>query len=140
MHYRELRERSVDLLLGRIPAPFVEDDLDADVLFNDQSVVLAGRQTRWARARRLKLADLASEAWILPPADTLAGLLTADLFRASGLPVPAALLTTLSIHLCCRLVASGRFVTLLPTSFVRFSTKDLALCHQRCEFDLKPPV
>jgi DNA-binding transcriptional LysR family regulator len=47
--------------------------------------------------------------------------------RASGLPVPAALLTTLSIHLCCRLVASGRFVTLLPTSFVRFSTKDLAL-------------
>ncbi len=127
MHYRELRERSVDLLLGRIPAPFVEDDLDADVLFNDQVVVVAARQTRWARARRLKLADLAGEPWILPPPDTLPGSLTADLFRASGLQVPSAPLTTLSIHLCCRLAASGRFVTLLPTSILRFNGKDLAL-------------
>jgi hypothetical protein len=29
LHYRELRERSIDLLLGRIPTPFTEDDLEA---------------------------------------------------------------------------------------------------------------
>ena len=33
LHYRELRERSIDLLLGRIPAPFEEDDLEADVVY-----------------------------------------------------------------------------------------------------------
>ena len=41
LHYRELRERSIDLLLGRIPAPFEEDDLEADIVFNDDAVVVA---------------------------------------------------------------------------------------------------
>lgn len=64
LHYRELRERSIDLLLGRIPTPFVEDDLETDIVYHDQVVVVTGRKSKWAHARRLKLADLAGEAWI----------------------------------------------------------------------------
>src|SRR3954462_11444434 len=71
LHYRELRERSIDLLLGRIPAPFEEDDLEADVIYNDDTVVIAGRQSKWAKVRKLGLADLANERWILPPPETL---------------------------------------------------------------------
>jgi DNA-binding transcriptional LysR family regulator len=127
LHYRELRERSIDLLLGRIPANFAEHDLEADVLFNDQVVVVAGQQSRWARARGLTLADLANAPWILPPADTLPGSLAVDLFRAAGLDMPAAPITTLSIHLCCQLTASGHFVTTLPTSILRFNGTKLAL-------------
>jgi DNA-binding transcriptional LysR family regulator len=128
LHYRELRERSIDLLLGRIPTPFAEDDLETDIVYDDQVVVVAGRHSKWARSRRLKLADLASEPWILPPADTLPGSLAAELFRASGaVEMPRAPVTTLSIHLCCRLLASGRFVTTLPTSILRFAGRDLSL-------------
>src|SRR5712671_5720214 len=127
LHYRELRERSIDLLLGRIPTPFAEDDLEADVVYDDQVVVVAGRRSKWARSRRLKLADLAGAPWILPPADTLPGSLAGELFRASGAEMPRAPITTLSIHLCCRLVASGRFVTTLPTSILRFGGRDLSL-------------
>ena len=128
LHYRELRERSIDLLLGRIPTPFAEDDLETDIVYDDQVVVVAGRHSKWARSRRLKLADLASEPWILPPADTLPGSLAAELFRASGAAeMPRAPVTTLSIHLCCRLLASGRFVTTLPTSILRFAGRDLSL-------------
>src|SRR4029077_11773899 len=71
LHYRELRERSIDLLIGRIPAPFDEDDLDAEVVYNDDTVVIAGRHSKWAKSRKLKLADLAGERWILPPPDTM---------------------------------------------------------------------
>jgi DNA-binding transcriptional LysR family regulator len=120
LHYRELRERSIDLLLGRIPSPFAEDDFAADVVYDDQVVIVSGRQSKWARSRSLRLADLAGEPWILPPADTLPGSLAADLFRAGGAEMPRAHITTLSIHLCCRLVASGRFVATLPTSVLRF--------------------
>jgi DNA-binding transcriptional LysR family regulator len=127
LHYRELRERSIDLMLGRIPANFAEDDLAADVLFDDQVVVVAGRRSRWANAGRLKLTDLANAPWILPPAETLPGALAADLFRAGGLQTPPAPITTLSIHLCCQLTASGHFVTTLPTSILRFNGKNLAL-------------
>jgi DNA-binding transcriptional LysR family regulator len=127
LHYRELRERSIDLLLGRIPTPFAEDDLETDIVYDDQVVVVAGRQSKWARARRLKLADLAGEAWILPPADTLPGSLAAELFRAGGAELPSAPVTTLSMHLCCRLAATGGFVTTLPTSVLRFGGRDLSL-------------
>jgi DNA-binding transcriptional LysR family regulator len=127
LHYRELRERRIDLLVGRIPMPFVEDDLEANIVCDDQIVVVAGRRSKWARARRLKLADLADERWVLPPDETLPGPLARELFHASGIEMPRAPVTTLSIHLCCRLAASGRFVATLPTSVVRFGGHDLSL-------------
>ncbi len=124
LHYRELRERSVDLLIGRIPMPFVENDLEAESVYDDPVVIVAGRQSKWARMRKIKLADLAGERWILPPADTLPGPLALELFRASGMEMPQAPVTTLSIHLCCRLAAGGRFITTLPTSVLRFGGLD----------------
>ena len=39
--YRELRERKVDLIFGRI-AQSIEDDVDAEILFHDRSFVVAG--------------------------------------------------------------------------------------------------
>lgn len=127
LHYRELRERSIDLLIGRIPTPFTEDDLEADAVYDDQVVVVAGRQSKWARSRAVKLADLGDEPWILPPTDTMPGSLAAELFRAGGAAMPRAPITTLSMHLCCRLVASGRFVAILPGSILRFGGHDQAL-------------
>ena len=103
LHYRELRERSIDLLIGRIPAPFDEDDLEAEVVYNDGTVVIAGRQSKWARSRKLKLADLA------------------------GSEMPPAPITTLSIHLCLRLVAGAQFVTMLPASVMGFGNRDESL-------------
>ncbi|TCU72553.1 DNA-binding transcriptional LysR family regulator [Bradyrhizobium sp. R2.2-H] len=127
LHYRELRERSIDLMLGRIPTPFKESDLKAEVVYDDQVVVVAGRQSKWARLRRLKLADLIGERWILPPADTMHGSLTAELFRASSTELPRRPITTLSMHLCCRLVANTQFVTMLPASILRYGNHDRSL-------------
>ena len=76
-HYRDLRERNIDLLVGRIPDPFNESDLEAKIAYDDQVVVVAGRQSKWARSRKLVLADLAEERWVLPPDDTMPGLLAA---------------------------------------------------------------
>src|SRR5258708_10840158 len=42
MQHRELRDRNVDLLLGRNYAPFAEDDLEFEVRFDDQPVVVSG--------------------------------------------------------------------------------------------------
>jgi len=127
LHYRELRERSIDLMLGRIPTPFEEADLKAEVVYDDQVVVVAGRQSKWARVRKLTLADLAGERWILPPADTMHGSLTAELFRAGNTELPRAPITTLSMHLCCQLAANAQFVTVLPTSVLRFGNRDRSL-------------
>ena len=127
LHYRELRERSIDLLIGRIPEPFDEDDLEAEVVYNDDTVVIASRQSKWAKARKLKLGDLAGERWILPPPGTMHGAGVPKVFRDSGSQMPPALITTLSIHLCLRLVADAQFVTMLPASVLGFGNKDDSL-------------
>ena len=125
-HYRELRERSIDLLFvhGR---PIEENDLQSEVLFDDRFVVIAGSKSRWARLRRLTLADLGDEQWILPPSDSLARALVAAVFGQCGLQMPHAPLNTLSIHLFLQLVASGRFVAMLPRSLMQFGGKNWPL-------------
>jgi DNA-binding transcriptional LysR family regulator len=138
--YRELRERSIDLLLGWIPTAFEEEDLLAERVFDDPGSVVVGRQSKWARSSKVTLSDLADEAWILPPPDTFPGSATAKLFREVGLNMPRTPLTTLSIHLCCRLTATGRFVTLLPSSIVRFGGRDLPLKILPVKLPRRPPV
>jgi DNA-binding transcriptional LysR family regulator len=136
--YRELRERSIDLLLGRIPTPFIEEDLEAQVLFDDPIAVIAGRESRWARCRKLKLSDLANERWVLPPPESLPGSAIISLFHALGLDAPRAPVATLSVHLACNLVATGRFVTILPSSILRFSAKNLSLKELPIKLPIQP--
>ena len=126
-HYRELRERRIDLLVGRMFPSFEDDDLEFEVLFDDPLVVVSGSQSRWAGTRRLELADLAGEQWIHPPADSLPRLSIVDVFRATNVEIARAPLTTLSIHLTVQLIATGRFIAMLPHSILRFSGKYLPI-------------
>lgn len=125
-HYRELRERSIDLLFVHSP-PIEEQDLQSEVLFDDRFVVIAGGKSRWPRLRRLTLADLRDEQWILPPSDSLARALVAAVFHDCGLQMPHAPLNTLSIHLFLQLVATGRFVAILPRSLLQFGGRNWPL-------------
>src|SRR5262249_22472637 len=64
--YQDLRERKIDLLLGRVQLPLPENDLNNEILFSDPLVVVAGARSPWLRKRRVKLAELVNEAWTLP--------------------------------------------------------------------------
>src|SRR4029079_7248885 len=63
-----LRDRSLDLVLARM-RPLDElqfaDDLHVEILFNDTLVIVKGTQHRLARRRKIDLAELADEPWIL---------------------------------------------------------------------------
>jgi DNA-binding transcriptional LysR family regulator len=119
--YRELRERTIDLFLGRIPDS-IDDDVAAEILFEDRIFVVAGSQSRWARRRRIKLAELADEPWSMPMPDTLVGSLVADAFRAGGLKYPPKGAAFGTIHLHSALLASGDFVAIFPGQMLQFGT------------------
>jgi DNA-binding transcriptional LysR family regulator len=125
--FDELRRRNVELLIGRLPRPFVEDDLVAEELFDEPFLAFAGLQSRWARRRQIRLADLIEESWVLPPYDSIPGALIAQFFRSHHLPPPRARLATLSVQLTVALVASGQYVGLLPASVLHFSARRLSL-------------
>ena len=117
--HRELRERKVDLVVGRV-AQSHEEDIDTEVLFNDRITVVAGLENPWSRRRKVHLSELADEPWVLPPADTPVGVLVAELFRARGLKFPPRGMARGSVHLVCALVASGPFLGIFPNSLLRF--------------------
>src|SRR5262249_34301459 len=57
--YKVLRERTVDLILGRIVPPLDgQDDLRSETLFEDPMVVVAGSGSKWLRQRRIEPAVL----------------------------------------------------------------------------------
>jgi DNA-binding transcriptional LysR family regulator len=127
LEFKELRERSIDLVLGRIAAPFREADLHAEILYQEQLRVVAGARSRWAHRRQIRLADLVDEPWVLTPPHHLPGSLVADAFRASGLKVPEPTVVSFSFHLRNRLLASGRYLTVVPSSLLRFSASPASL-------------
>jgi len=118
--FNELRAREIEFVIGRIPTAFAEGDLLVEKLFDERLLVVAGANCSRVRRRRISLADLIEDRWVLPPNDSVPGILGIELFSASGLPPPRAGMVTLSIHLQNALLANGRFLTLLPSSLLHF--------------------
>ncbi len=131
-----LRERTIDLGMFLLVKPdddkrFMED-LNVEVLFHDKLVVAAGGQSRWARRRKLDLAELVDEPWVLTEAGTLSYLRVAEAFAARGLGMPKTILHTISTHLRANLAASGHYIATFPNSTLRvyddrFSLKALPI-------------
>jgi DNA-binding transcriptional LysR family regulator len=63
----------------------------------------------------------------LPPYDSTPGSLILEIFRASKLQPPQSNVATLSVQLTVTLIASGRFVGLLPSSVALFNTGRIGL-------------
>jgi DNA-binding transcriptional LysR family regulator len=127
VQYRDIRERNIELMIGRLQSPFDEDDLIATPLFHEPLLVVAGKQSQWARRRNIELKELIGEQWALPSHDSAPGALSAEIFRACGLRPPRARVIQLYMHLTLKLVATGRFLAFCPGSMLHFSGKNLAL-------------
>jgi len=135
---RELRERNVEILVARALPPIVDEDLELEVLFNERQVVVAGSGSKWARRRKIKIAELLNEPWILPPPGSVPASIVSDAFRAAALKIPRATLSTLSLQVSTSLLAAGRFLTLLPESMVRHAAKYMPIAV--LPVDLPTPV
>jgi DNA-binding transcriptional LysR family regulator len=125
--YDNLRDRKVELVLGRLPIEMTEPDLIAEPLFDEPNLVVAGSESRWAKRRKLTLADLIGEPWVLAEASSLAGSLHREVFRMSGLEPPPATVLTVSLHLYMRLIETGHWLGLVPASAMRMGGKGMRL-------------
>ena len=128
LEFPELDNRNIDLVLARLdprPASKRADNVNTEILFNDRFCLAAGRQSRWAGRRKIDLAELVDEPWIMTPLDSPGGTTVIEAFRAHGLAVPQIMVTTYSVHLRNGLVANGRFLTALPASIVALNLGQL---------------
>lgn len=125
--FRELRERTVDLMVGRVLRPLVDNDVNMEILCKDEFLVVAGSRSRWARRRRITLEELRDEPWVLFPNNSLIASYVAEALRANGLEPPRASVTSFSLHARMQLLASGRFLTVMFGSVLRRNAKHWSL-------------
>jgi DNA-binding transcriptional LysR family regulator len=128
---QKLRDRNLDVVLARGGWPLEDEELvtdfDVETLYDDELVIAAGARSEWARRRKIDIAELRDEQWILTGADRLNYLVIANAFRARGLDVPNIAIKTISVHLRASMVATGRFITTFPRSVLALHAERFAL-------------
>jgi DNA-binding transcriptional LysR family regulator len=121
----ELRARKLDVVVKRLSKlqeddPF-GDELDVEILFDDEAIIAAGADSRWARRRKLTMADLHDAAWVGTPRETLTRTLLDRACRTANLPSPSMRVMTLSVQLRAHLLATGDFLSAMPKSMLKLN-------------------
>jgi DNA-binding transcriptional LysR family regulator len=123
MLHAELTDRNVDFLVARKLGALLDDRLRFELLFDERDVVVAGAQSPWVRRRKIELAELMHEVWVLPPPDNVVGSVAMKAFRARGLDYPHTTVFSDSPHVRMALVGTGRFLSIFPASALRFPAR-----------------
>ncbi len=134
---RDLREGRVDLIVG----PFALDptgDLDVVSLYRDRVCIVAGATSRLARRRKIALAELANERWVLPAPDHPACRILMQAFRREGCQPPASVVRVTSAGLTSRLISDGQFIGVLAVGYLQFSAAPSSLKILRVELAASP--
>src|SRR5215813_2900847 len=97
-----LRERRYDCVLittTRMPLDEDEDDLTVEILYDDAIIVAASAHSTWARRRKIDLAELIDEPWIMAGPSASSRPINERIFEAAGLSRPNPRIATDSIIL-----------------------------------------
>jgi DNA-binding transcriptional LysR family regulator len=121
--YRDVVERNLEFAICRMIGA-LPDELTAEVLFHDSLAIMAAADNPLTRRRKLTLAELANEPWMLFPFDSSFGSVIADAFRRNGHEPPRATVTSLSFNVHSELMATGRFLTVLPGFMLRVAGRN----------------
>jgi DNA-binding transcriptional LysR family regulator len=108
-----LLDRKYDLILARLGQPNLADDqdLNVEILFKEQLLVVAGTHSRWARRRKIDLAELSDEPWLVGTPQSWLYTHLAEAFRVRGFTMPRAALVTQAVPLRLHLLANGPYIT-----------------------------
>ena len=123
----ELRNCKYDFVLARIRRPLVDGDVNVETLFNDQVVIAADARSRWLRRRKIDLAELVDEPWMLTPPDGWVYSRLAEAFAARGLDMPKANVLTVSVPLRNHLLADSHHLSAFANSVLRLNAERYGL-------------
>ena len=121
--FGQLRTRQIEFVVARLLSPELDADMEAEPLFFERVFVAAGPGNKWTARRKLTPGDLVNEPWILAPPEIVEGSPMVEAFHAVGLPIPPAKVLGLSLPLRNGLLATGRFLTMIPGSVLLYGAE-----------------
>jgi DNA-binding transcriptional LysR family regulator len=139
----KLRNRSLDFVLQRLhgrprSGDHTFDDLNVETLFDDELVVVVGMKNPLSHRRKIDLAELVDEQWILANPPSWNHKIVSEAYRLRGLRMPKVVLSTFSTHIRASMVDSGRFISTFPKSVARFYAKRFRLKMLQIELPVRP--
>jgi len=114
--FRDLETRDVDFVVAE--PTFTDDHMVAEMLYADSAVVAVGLESPWARRRRVDLAELVDEPWLLPAPGSFITVMVVEAFRARRLSPPQPVVVA-SSHMRTALLANSRFITAIASAMLQ---------------------
>jgi len=114
---RELDARHIDFVVSRMYSPPSEEH-SVEVLFEDPLVVVTGPNNPLTRRRKIEFAELLDEPWTLQPRENNFGAFAMDALHAAGVAAPRITVATTSSNLRGEMLATGRYLTMVPRYWV----------------------
>jgi DNA-binding transcriptional LysR family regulator len=96
--------------------------VSVETLFDDPLVIVAAANNKWANRRKIDLAELVNEPWIMQPPHTWNYRQMAEVFGARGLAMPRAGIETLSVPVTTHFLAEGQFIASMAKSTAYFNS------------------
>ena len=115
-----LMGRLVDFVVARPYHPTLPPEIDAEPLFHDRLLVVAGHTHPLARRRKLGLPELQEAGWILSRNEVQPESPVVQALKAQGLDLPRQIIVSAGLMLRFNLLATGRYVTCIPHSLLPF--------------------
>jgi DNA-binding transcriptional LysR family regulator len=124
---QQLDARRIDFLVSRVYKPPPSEEHSIEPLFEDSLVVVTAASNPLARRKRIAPTELLDQPWTLQPRDNSFGGLALDTLQTAGLGLPRIVVETTSIALRDQMLATGRYVTMVPRFCVLLQPKTLPL-------------
>src|SRR6266481_3615626 len=112
-----------DLRSGVQRLEFLSDPASGEVRIGSYDIIVAGPRSRWIGRQKIDWAEVLNEPWIMPEPDSTIGLLLAKGLRSIGLETPKLTVMSNSIPLRNRLLATGRYLSVLPRSMLQLGAQ-----------------
>jgi DNA-binding transcriptional LysR family regulator len=123
-----LEQGKLDIVLGRVQNPGEHPDINFEVVDNESLSVVAGMHHPLSQVRRLDLADLADQAWILQPPNSPMRQLLELAFQEAAIPTPANRVETASILATTTLLQGTDMISVVPTSVAKHYATSGMIC------------
>ena len=130
-------ERNVDIAIARLHPSHAVADIDYEPLGEEPHALFARASHPLARARRLKLADVARETWVVPPAGNVMRDALTVLFLEQRVAQPPQVIETSALPVITGLLRASDMIAPLPTEVARAYVENGILAQLSVPIDIR---